>query len=76
MKNMPIYQALAQAFAVEGVDTHFTLMGDGNMHWATVMCGRLDILPDHPAAFSAQAPGSESVRRPPFSTRMSECTEA
>jgi acetolactate synthase I/II/III large subunit len=37
MKNMPIYQALAQAFQAEGVDTHFTLMGDGNMHWATAM---------------------------------------
>lgn len=32
MKNLPIYEALAQAFAAEGVDTHFTLMGDGNMH--------------------------------------------
>jgi acetolactate synthase-1/2/3 large subunit len=37
MKNMPIYEALAHAFAAEGVDTHFTLMGDGNMHWATAM---------------------------------------
>ncbi len=37
MKNVPIYQALAQAFAAEGVDAHFTLMGDGNMHWATAM---------------------------------------
>ena len=37
MKNMPIYEALAQAFAAEGVDTHYTLMGDGNMHWATAM---------------------------------------
>jgi acetolactate synthase-1/2/3 large subunit len=37
MKNIPIYAALAQAFAVEGVDTHFTLMGDGNMHWAAAM---------------------------------------
>jgi thiamine pyrophosphate-dependent acetolactate synthase large subunit-like protein len=37
MKNMPIYEALAQAFVAEGVDTHFTLMGDGNMHWATAM---------------------------------------
>ena len=37
MKNMPIYEALAQAFAAEGVDTHFTLMGDGNMHWAAAM---------------------------------------
>jgi hypothetical protein len=31
MQNIPIYEALAQAFAAEGVDTHFTLMGDGNM---------------------------------------------
>src|SRR5437660_11515587 len=37
MKNVPIYEALAQAFAAEGVDTHFTLMGDGNMHWASAM---------------------------------------
>ena len=37
MKNMPIYEALAQAFAAEGVTAHFTLMGDGNMHWATAM---------------------------------------
>jgi acetolactate synthase-1/2/3 large subunit len=37
MQNMPIYEALAQAFAAEDVDTHFTLMGDGNMHWATAM---------------------------------------
>ncbi len=27
MKNMPIYEALAQAFAAEGVDTHFTRWG-------------------------------------------------
>src|SRR5262249_42988306 len=37
MKNVPIYEALAQAFVAEGVDTHFTLMGDGNMHWASAM---------------------------------------
>jgi hypothetical protein len=29
MQNIPIYEALAQAFAAEGVDSHFTLMGDG-----------------------------------------------
>jgi acetolactate synthase I/II/III large subunit len=40
MKNLPIYEALAQAFAAEGVDTHFTLMGDGNMHWASAMKNR------------------------------------
>ena len=37
MQNIPIYEALAQAFAAEGVDTHFTLMGDGNMHWVAAM---------------------------------------
>lgn len=37
MSEVPIYEALARAFQAEGVDTHFTLMGDGNMHWATAM---------------------------------------
>ncbi len=37
MSNLPIYEMLAQAFASEGVDTFFNLMGDGNMHWATAM---------------------------------------
>jgi acetolactate synthase-1/2/3 large subunit len=30
-----IYEALAEAFLAEGVDTQFVLMGDGNMHWST-----------------------------------------
>ena len=29
------YDALADAFLAEGVDTQFALMGDGNMHWST-----------------------------------------
>jgi hypothetical protein len=37
MSNLPIYEMLAQAFASEGIDTLFNLMGDGNMHWATAM---------------------------------------
>ncbi len=37
MKPNKIYDALAAAFAAEGVDTQFVLMGDGNMHWATAM---------------------------------------
>src|SRR5436190_5737004 len=37
MSNLPIYEVLAQAFASEGVDTLFNLMGGGNMHWATAM---------------------------------------
>jgi acetolactate synthase I/II/III large subunit len=35
--NLPIYEMLAKAFADEGVDTFFNLMGDGNMHWATAL---------------------------------------
>jgi acetolactate synthase-1/2/3 large subunit len=31
------YGKLAEAFRAEGVDTVFTLMGDGNMHWSTAM---------------------------------------
>jgi len=37
MSNLPMYEMLARAFASEGVDTVFNLMGDGNMHWATAM---------------------------------------
>jgi acetolactate synthase I/II/III large subunit len=37
MSHLPIYEMLAQAFASEGVDALFNLMGDGNMHWATAM---------------------------------------
>lgn len=37
MSNLPIYEMLARAFAGEGVDVLFSLMGDGNMHWATAM---------------------------------------
>jgi Thiamine pyrophosphate enzyme, C-terminal TPP binding domain len=37
MSNLPIYEVLAHAFASEGVDPLFNLMGDGNMHWVTAM---------------------------------------
>jgi thiamine pyrophosphate-dependent acetolactate synthase large subunit-like protein len=30
-----LYEALAEAFLAEGVDTQFVLMGDGNMHWSS-----------------------------------------
>jgi thiamine pyrophosphate-dependent acetolactate synthase large subunit-like protein len=30
-----LYEAPAEAFLAEGVDTQFVLMGDGNMHWST-----------------------------------------
>src|SRR5712691_7669846 len=38
--KLPAYEALAQAFVAEGVDTLFTLMGDANMHWANAMAKR------------------------------------
>lgn len=34
---MHLYEALAQCFVAEGVNTHFGLMGDGNMHWMAAM---------------------------------------
>ena len=34
---MLIYEGLARAFAAEGVDAQFGLMGDGNMHWMSAM---------------------------------------
>src|SRR5471032_526441 len=30
-----LYEAIAEAFLAEGVDTQFVLMGDGNMYWST-----------------------------------------
>jgi acetolactate synthase-1/2/3 large subunit len=37
MPKTTIYEALADAFVAEGVDTFFTLMGDGNMHFCTAL---------------------------------------
>ncbi len=34
-----LYEALAEAFHAEGVDTQFVLLGDGNMHWCTAFAG-------------------------------------
>ncbi|GGE32813.1 acetolactate synthase I/II/III large subunit [Agaricicola taiwanensis] len=39
MSGSKIYKLLAEAFFLEGVDTHFTLMGDGNMHWVSTLAG-------------------------------------
>jgi hypothetical protein len=36
MTNLPIYEVPAKAFADEGVDTLFNLMGDGNMARAAI----------------------------------------
>ena len=40
---MRIYEALADAFAREGVEVGFTLMGDGNMHFATALSQKPDM---------------------------------
>ena len=37
MSDNQVSDALAQAFAAEGVDTLFTLMGDANMYWSAAM---------------------------------------
>src|SRR6202000_549820 len=45
-KDVPmpkIYEALAEAFRAEGVDTQFVLMGDGNMHWSTAFAKLPDV---------------------------------
>lgn len=34
---MKVYNALANAFLAEGVDTHFCLLGDGNLHWGMAL---------------------------------------
>jgi hypothetical protein len=37
MSDNRVSDVLAQAFAAEGVDTLFTLMGDANMYWSASM---------------------------------------
>ena len=38
--DLRLHDVLADAFVAEGVDAHFALLGDANMHWATVMAER------------------------------------
>src|SRR5690606_35589964 len=35
--DVPVYKALAEFFAREGVDTVFALLGDANMYWAIAL---------------------------------------
>ncbi len=35
--KLKVSDMLARAFAAEGVDHLFTLMGDANMYWSTAM---------------------------------------
>lgn len=62
---MKLYEALAQAFREEGVDTLFTLMGDANMHWSTAMAasGARLIHARHEAAAVAMAEGYAQIAR-------------
>ncbi len=40
MTKTAVYEALADTFVAEGVDTFFALMGDGNMHFCTALKNR------------------------------------
>jgi len=47
MTNRQLHDVLAEAFVAEGVDTHFTLLGDANMHWGTVMAEQHNVTTVH-----------------------------
>ena len=47
MSKPTLYNALAEAFVAEGVDTQFVLMGDGNMHWSTALAAMQGIATVH-----------------------------
>ena len=47
MTNRQLHDVLADAFVAEGVDTHFTLLGDANMHWATIMAEQHNVTTVH-----------------------------
>src|SRR6201991_1010400 len=42
-----LYNALAEAFCAEGVDTQFVLMGDCNMHWSMALAAMQGIATVH-----------------------------
>jgi thiamine pyrophosphate-dependent acetolactate synthase large subunit-like protein len=47
MIDRKVYHALAEAFIAEGIGAHFTLMGDGNMHWATILAAEYGLRTIH-----------------------------
>lgn len=47
MTNRQLHHALAEAFVAEGVDTHFALLGDANMHWATILAEQHNVRTVH-----------------------------
>ena len=59
-----LYEALAEAFLAEGVDTQFVLMGDGNMHWSTAFAKLPGVHTVHVRHEHAAAKGHLSQARP------------
>jgi acetolactate synthase I/II/III large subunit len=43
MSDNQVTDVLAQAFAAEGVEVLFTLMGDVNMYWSAAMADNHDV---------------------------------
>lgn len=65
MEKLKVYEALARAFAAEGTDTVFGLMGDGNMLWTAAMAqidGVRVIHARHENAAVAMADGYAQVK--------------
>jgi hypothetical protein len=56
MSDNQVSDILAQAFAAEGVDTLFTLMGDANMYWSASMADNHKVRPAS-RSMSAPTPG-------------------
>jgi len=89
MSKLTVYEVMAQAFVAEGVDTHFTLMGNANMHWASLMAQKHGVRTIHArhehcacamAAGYARATGKTGVASvtcgPGFTQIMTELTAA
>jgi len=59
MTNQRVYEVLADSFAMEGVDTCFTLLGDANMNWASALadkgCRFIYVRHEHCAVAAAMA---------------------
>ena len=58
-----LYEALAEAFLAEGVDTQFVLMGDGNMHWSTAFAKLPGVHTVHVRHEHCYRSGGDSLQR-------------
>ena len=76
--KLKVSDMLARAFAAEGVDHLFTLMGDANMYWSTAMAEQrtaasppaADALPSAPADAMVAPPSPGAT--PPAPTTATE----